>query len=45
MRPMAARLSATELMSERTASIPLAAATAASVCSSRPVMATRPPSA
>src|SRR5437879_6524916 len=45
MRASAARLSATELMSERTASMPLAAATCASVASLRPVIATRAPSA
>src|SRR5205823_14922270 len=41
----AARLSATEPMSERTASRPLSAATCASVASLRPVIATRAPSA
>src|SRR5213082_2490203 len=45
MRASAVRLSATESMSERTASMPLCAATCASVASSRPVIATRAPSA
>src|SRR5438874_5940559 len=45
MRASAARLSATEPMSERTASMPLSAATCASVASLRPVIATRAPSA
>src|ERR1700704_4662704 len=43
MRPIAARVSATELMSERTASMALAAATCASVCLLRPVVETRGP--